>query len=398
MANTIEWARASRGFVPFEAERFVALALQRAGRAAFSDCLFLDPLRRLLAAYDDEADLGLFGRMAVRFDVMRCLTNLLRLDEEEEKNPAIAARPIAEPLFITGLPRSSTTFLHTLLAQDPANAVPRCWQLIYPYPHRRRLLRADLRRSVVKLQFGIFRALSPGLDDLHPLAADAPQECTDITAQVFQSLRFDSTYRVPSYQSWLQRHGHLDAYRFHRRFLQHLDAQSPGRWVLKSPDHVFALDAIEAVYPDAHIVFLHRDPVSVVASQVRLTESLRKPFARRIDRAEIGRQNVASLIDGTDRMTRAAQRSGAILHLHYRDVVASPMEAVRSVYRHCGRDLGPDAARRMQAWLDRARRTPRIRQAYSLSEFDLDAPTLRKRFQRYMDVFGIVPEWSVSPL
>lgn len=393
MANMREWASTPKGFVPFESERFMVAALQRARQSDFRDRSFVDPLDRLLAAYDREADLGIFGRLAVRFDVMRCLTNILRLDEEEERDPSIGVRSIAEPLFITGLPRSSTTFLHTLLAQDPESAVPRSWQLIYPYPRRRRLVRADLRREIVEVEFRLFQMLSPGLDDLHPLSADAPQECTDITAQVFQSLRFETTYRVPSYQSWLRRHGHLGAYRFHKRFLQHLDRQTPGRWVLKSLDHVFALDAIHTVYPDARIVFLHRDPLSVVASQVKLTESLRRPFARSVDREEIGRQNVAALIEGTDRMADAAERSDCILHLHFREVVAEPMAAFEAIYHHGNRRLENEARQRMEAWLLRSR-PKRARRPYSLAEFGLDARCLRRRFQRYMDQFGILPEWS----
>ena len=55
--------------------------------------------------------------------------------------------------------------------------------------------------------------------------------------------------------------------------------------MLKCPDHLFALDAIRAVYPDARLVFVHRDPVKVLLSVARLTEVLRRPFTRRLDPA-----------------------------------------------------------------------------------------------------------------
>ena len=149
--------------------------------------------------------------------------------------------------------------------------------------------------------------MTPGLSRLHHLSADAPQECTDITAQVFQSLRFENTHRIPSYQAWIDRHGHHDAFRFHRRFLQHLDTQTPGRrWILKSPDHVFSLDAIRAAYPDAVIVFLHRDPLSVVSSCARLAEQLRRPFTNRLDPEEVGHQVSARLHQAADHMMEAA--------------------------------------------------------------------------------------------
>lgn len=385
--------RTARNGGLLDAETLIGKALLRAGRKSFSDPSFIEPLKRLLHAYATEAELSYFGRYAAHFDMMRCLNNLLRLDVAEEEMPGILSRPIARPIFITGLPRSATTFLHTLLSQDPANAVPHCWQLIYPYPSRSRLWQTDTRRARVAFQLQMFRWLSPGVEDLHSLTAETPQECTDITAQVFQSLRFDSTHRIPSYQSWLDGNGHLNAFHFHRRFLQHLDAQSPGhRWVLKSPDHVFSLDAIRAVYPDAQIVFLHRDPLSVVASCCKLVELLRRPFTRHIDRAEIGRQVSNRLIESTQRMIAAAADPQQILHLHYADVVSAPMKAAASVYSHCGIELGGGAEERMQTWLSLPRERPS--RSYDLAEFGLDTAHLRKRFAPYVETFGVTAEWA----
>lgn len=367
----------------------MAIALRRAGRTSFSNLSFVEPLRRLLHSYEREADLSRFGYRAMRFDVLRCLTNLLLLDGVEEADPSIVARPIERPVFITGLPRSATTFLHTLLAQDPANAVPRGFQSIHPYPQR--VLGMDVRRLEVGAEFALFRLFSPGVAALHPIAADAPQECTDITAQVFQSLRYDTTHRIPSYLSWIETHGHEDAFRFHRRFLQHLDAQVPGRrWVLKSPDHVFTLEAIKTVYPDARIVFLHRDPLSVVASCVKLAELLRKPFTRHLDREQVGDQVSSRLVESTGHMVKAAGRDPNILHLHYRKVVANPLEAVRSLYYHCGMNLSEEAEAHMRQWLTKSR--PHRHPHYSLEEFGLDARDLSRRFARYMKVFGVSPE------
>lgn len=374
----------------FDADELMEAALRRAGRRRFSQTSFVEPLKMLLRAYDEDAQLSRFGRYAVRFDVMRCLNNLLRFDAAEEADPTITARPITAPLFITGVPRSSTTFVHTLLSMDPANAVPRCWELIYPYPWRVNWLGGDRRRDWVELQFRLFRLLSPGVSSLHPLAADTPQECTDITAQVFQSLRFDTTHHIPSYQAWFDRHGHEEAFRFHRRFLQHLDAQNAGRhWVLKSPDHVFALDAIRGAYPDAKIIFMHRDPLSVVASCAKLTELLRRPFTRALDRETVGWDVASRLIESTDRMEEAAQ-SLPVLHLYYRDVIADPIGTAARIYDYCGRRLEPEAKSRMQSWL--ASRVPKRRRRYDLSEFGLDPAMLRERFAHYVKYFAVPEE------
>ena len=375
------------GVASAHAESLIYRALKRAGRSNFSDLSFVQPLNLLLKAYAEEADLSFFGRHATYGDLERCLTNLLRLDQAEEEDPGIRSRVIRKPVFITGMPRSASSFLHEVLALDPDNIVPRLWQLIYPYPTQS-VLPWDLRKTWVALQLRLFHCVAPELDRMHHLGPDEPQECTDITAQIFQSLRFENTHHIPSYQAWIDRHGHTQAFQFHRRFLQHLDAQTPGRrWVLKSPDHVFALDAILAAYPDAVIVFLHRDPLSVISSCAKLSEQLRRPFTNHLDPHEVGQQVSGRLAEAADHMVDAAGHLPQILHMQYREVVADPMAAVRTLYRHCGFELGKAGERRMTAFLEKPRH--RAARRYDFARFGLDPAALRDRFARYVRYFAV---------
>ena len=226
------------------------------------------------------------------------------------------------------------------------------------------------------------------------MTADSPQECTDITAHVFQSLRFDTIYRIPSYRDWLDCHGHHSAYRFHRRFLQHLDAQDPSgrRWVLKCPDHVFALDALRDAYPDARIVMVHRDPMSVLASVAKLTEILRGPFSRHLDRVQIGREVSERWAQGAELMMATHAHDRTILHVRYPELMNDPLHLVRRLYAHWGMTLSAQAIERMA---ESVRKSPRGGYAvhrHSLEAYGLAAPALRERFQPYMDLFGVWPE------
>jgi len=383
-----------------DAEPLLTAALKRARREAFDDPSFEMPLRRLIASCNTESDLNSLGRNAVKYEIHRSLHNLLEFERRERLDPALLARPIERPIFITGMPRSGSTFLHRLLVRDSGVAAPLSWRLVHPHPSSAGRLGEAVHRAKVQAQFYLMRFLAPELNSLHEVAAGEPEECTDITAQVFQSLRYDSVYRVPSYQSWLQQHGHVDAYRFHRRFLQHLDAQEPGRrWILKSPDHVFALDDIRAVYPDAQFVFIHRDPVAVLASVARLTQVLRRPFAHSVDLAEIGQQVCASWLDGAQRMMHAVADSNSILQLHYREIIADPQKAAARLFQHGGHASSGDAAQRMRKWLgNRTNRRHRQRQRrYNLASFGLDPEALREQFKPYTDTFGIELEWPPRP-
>jgi hypothetical protein len=354
-------------------------------------------LGALLRAYREEAALSPFGALAAHWDVERFMTNLRRFLDEEARAPEILAEPVTAPLIVTGMPRSGTSFLHGLLAEDPANQVVRCWQTVYPYPDADREGKTDRRARRVDWQLWSFAWLAPGLRSVHPLDAQSPQECTEITAHMFQSLRFDTTHRVPSYRAWLDARGHGAAYRFHRRFLKHLQAQhGRRRWVLKSPDHVFALDALHAVYPDARMVFVHRDPSRILPSVANLTEVLRAPFTLRTDAAGIGRQVIDDWALGAANMVEASRRwrfgSPPPFHAQYHEIVARPVETVRRLYRHFGMTLSDAAAERIGR---RAAARPNGgygRNVYSAADYGFDLRDMRQRFRAYLDHFDVLRE------
>jgi hypothetical protein len=382
---------------PLSAEQLIAVARRRTGLTEFGEAPFAGPLQKFLGACFEEANLSLVGRITTRWDVVRFLSNLLRLRDEETRAPEILGAPVAQPIFVTGLPRSGTTFLHSLLAEDPANLVPRIWQLIHPYPPRNSGLGMDLRPRRVARQLRLFGLLAPDFRRMHPINAESPQECSEITAHVFASLRFDTTYHIPSYRRWLDETGHLEAYRFHKRFLQHIQHQADRgrRWVLKCPDHVFALAAIRAVYPDARLVFVHRDPLAVLLSVARLTETLRRPFTRGIDKAEIGRQDSDRWLAATELMIGAAQQQPfrePIFHVHYLDLVKHPVDTVAELYRHFGGSLDEEAAARIGRLVEAKPNGGYGTHRSSLEEYGLDAALERERYARYMAHFGIQPE------
>jgi hypothetical protein len=380
------------------AEELLRAAGRRAGADDFGDMSFLDPLQLLLDACVEEASLSIVGRLALRWDTMRFLNNLLQLRAAERRVPAITRQPIERPIFITGLPRSGTTFLHRLMMADRDNRAPLVWQTVYPYPLRDG---PDRRVARVAQQLRAFERLAPQFRGLHPLFATSPQECSEITAHSFRSLRFDTTYRIPSYRTWLDAAGHVSAYQFHKRFLQHLQYQNAaagtgaGRWVLKCPDHVFALEAIRTVYKDARLVFVHRDPVNVLLSVARLTEVVRRPFTRRLDPIEIGRQESARWLDGARRMMDAEaglKLAEPICHVHHLDLITDPVATVESVYRHFGLTLSLDAGARLDRMVGQQPDGGYAPHAYRFEDHGLDAAVERAKFRDYMVRYGIQPE------
>ncbi len=381
---------------PPDAEALKAQARRKTRLEDFGeDEPYDEPLQRLLEACAREADLNLFGRLSLRWDMLRLLGNRLILRDCERADPTILERPVTAPIVVMGLPRSGTSFLHQLLAQDPAALTPQCWRTIFPCPTHPAAGRSA-GPDQVQRQFSLFQRLQPEIVGLHPFDARTPQECTEITAHSFRSLRFETTYDIPSYRDWLARADHGPAYRMHRRFLQHLQGGSAGRWVLKSPDHVFALDALHATYPDARIVFVHRDPLKVLPSVARLTAVLRRPFSRRIDMAGVGRQVARDWARGAGLVIEATRRNlwpeRQVLHLRYTDLVRDPMAALRRLYDHFLIPGSAEFERRAHELVDSKPRGGYGLNVYRLEDHGLSAEAERFRFRDYMAAFDVEPE------
>jgi hypothetical protein len=381
---------------PLDPHELIRLARRQTGFGNFGDVSFIGPMTRLLESCLAESALSLVGRSATRWDFVRFLSNLLVVQAGFDLHPEIAAAPVRRPIFITGLPRSGTTFLHRLILTDEANRAPAVWETIYPSPQA-----GDRAQRIARVarQLKAFEWLAPEFRSLHPLEATSPQECSEITAHVFRSLRFDTNYHIPSYRAWLDADvmRQLPAYRFHKRFLQYLQHQDgvERRWVLKCPEHLFALEAIRAVYPDARIVFVHRDPVKVLLSQAKLTEVLRKPFTRRLDPKALGPDESRRWLDGTRRMTAAGDDAGfpdPICHVHHMDLISDPVSTVEGVYRHFGMDLSPRTVTAIDAYLAAKPKGGYGAHSYHFEDHGLDEKQERAKFRPYMVRFGVVPE------
>jgi Sulfotransferase family len=381
---------------PLDADPLIRIARRQTGLRDFGDTSFIGPLTRLLDSCSTESALSIVGRSATKWDIVRFLSNLLLIQDASARCEEMTAAPIRQPIFITGLPRSGTTFLHRLMLTDPANRAPAVWETIYPSSVAGT---REQRIARVARQLKAFEWLAPEFRKLHPLEATSPQECSEIAAHVFRSLRFDTNYHVPSYRNWLDADvvRNLPAYRFHKRFLQFLQHQDQAqpRWVLKCPEHLFALQAIRAVYPDARLVFVHRDPVKVLLSQARLTEVLRRPFTRRLDPRTLGPNESRRWLDGAQRMMAVGDDAGfpdPVCHVHHMDLISDPVHTVESVYRHFGLPLTPQIASAIEGYVTAKPKGGYGEHTYHFEDHGLNEQEERAKFRPYMVRFGVTAE------
>jgi hypothetical protein len=375
-----------------------ARAARRTGLTDFGEPAFREPLRCLLHALEDEAHLTLLGRLIARADILRLLENRLRMTDVRRRHPEIEQEDVGRPLFIVGLPRTGTTILHELLAQDPANRVPMTWEVMHPWPPpERATFDSDPRIAAVERHFAGIERLIPGFRTMHPMGARLPQECVALTAHDFATMLFSTTHDVPSYQAWLDAADLGWVYASHRRQLQYLQWRCRGaRWVLKSPGHLWALDALLAVYPDAFIVQTHRDPLQVVASLVSLVALLRRLGSDRVDPHAIGAEWTARLAAGLERAMHVRERgvpaAARVVDVRFGDFMRDEIGTVHRVYDQLGLRLGAEAEARMRRFLAANPRDKHGRHRYTLAAAGLDARHERGRYAAYQERFGIPSE------
>jgi hypothetical protein len=363
----------------------------------FGDDGFRDGLRMLLRALKSDARLNQMGRILAYTQITDLLKQRLQLIDHWKKHPEVAAQPVEKPLFVLGLPRTGTTILYNLLAQDPACRSPLSWEVAQPCPPPLPdSYNSDPRIQVVGKQLGMLNTLIPGFDAIHPVGAQLPQECISIMAYDFHSVQFELNFDIPTYQQWYAEQDLRPTYQFHRQFLQHLQSRyAKEYWVLKTPAHLGAIDAILAVYPDARIVQTHRDPLKVLPSTASLYYALRTLCSDEVDPHALGIQQVNywadSLQRGMDARDKLQQHADQFYDVQFNDLMADPFACIRAIYQHFDMQLSGSAEQCMRDFLKANTREKHGHHSYSLEMFGLDKqlPELNKKFETYRHRFNI---------
>jgi hypothetical protein len=331
---------------------------------------------------------------------LRTLQNRLRLLDIRRRSPEIADERIREPVFIVGLPRTGTSILHELMALDSENRAPLTWEVLSPVPRPEAdSFDTDPRIEEADRQLAQTDRIVPDFKKMHRMGARLPQECCMLLNHDFMSMQFHVSYRVPSYQDWFERQDLRPAYAFHRWQLQYLQSGVPTQhWVLKSPQHLWTLGNLLEAYPDARIVYTHRDPVSSVASVASLCCLLRSMCTDQIDPHEIGAdwaERIATALEGALKVrqqgTHPVER---FFDMYFHEYVANPIAMLRRIYAWLGRELSVEAEARMRGYLAAHPQGQHGRHHYSPADYGIDADALRARLSPYQMHFDVPSEKS----
>src|SRR5215472_7364466 len=319
-------------------------AKRRSSLDDFGEGDFSEALSRLLDSCQDEAQLNLIGKIALKTDVLETLCVRLQMERDRQLYPDITRQEIGEPLFILGLPRSGTSVLHRLLGADPEHRAPLMWEVRSPSPPTRDDEKRRIQRATQSCNF--FNWLVPTFRYAHAVGAEVPQECVSLMTPTFLSDQFDAMYYVPSYRAWFFQQDLRPAYDYHRRFLQHLQfRRSASRWILKAPTHMSALPALLSVYPDALFIQTHRTPVDAMASVSSLVTILRSAFSDAVAPSVVCREAIDYWSDAMEKFLPERDRlsDNRICDIEYEEIRRDPIRAVRRIYEYFGWSLSHEA-------------------------------------------------------
>ena len=360
----------------------MAAAVEQTGLEDFGDDSFREGLEILAKALRDEARLNDRGEGFVYGRIGMHLRQRLQIEDWYRRHPEIDEVPIDTPLFGLGLPRTGSTALSFLLAQDPDVRYLRSWESAAAVP-------AAVDGAGRRPAHSAGARVVAGSRHHVPVDVHGPMECLDLMALDFKSQIFQAFAQIPSYSAMVRRQG-----RFHVDLpLRASSAQAaawgePTRpWRLKSPAHVMSLDYLDRIFPDARFVMTHRDPTDVIVSVADVYADIVGGFTDHLDRPYLGELNVNQWSVGMDRAVKF--RDGGADHRFYdidfRAMQADPIGEVRRLYAWLGEPVNDEFEARMRAWWaeNAEKREPHTHA--DPEAFGLDLEAIRPLFASYVD-------------
>jgi hypothetical protein len=382
-----------------DVQRLVEAACKTTQLNDFGEDSWQEGLERLVRALREEAALNDRGVVAASTELKYHLINRLGIVAYRRNHPQVAEADVVPPIVIMGQGRTGTTILHDLFAQDTLARAPLTWEVERPCPPpEAATYETDPRIDAVEARIAAVGRMMPDLLGMHPMGARLSQECVCITASDFRSSLFPSQYHLPSYARWLFDEADLaPAYRWHRHFLQHLQAQHPTqRWVLKSPGHIWHLGELLAEYPDALLVQTHRDPLRIIASLASMYATLQGVSSDSPSVEQIAAEWVDYILEGLDRSITARENGTVapdrVVDVAFQEFIADPMGIVRSIYDRFGLEFTSDTEARMRAFLAQNPQGKHGGHHYTFASTGLDERELRERAQRYQQYFDVPSE------
>ena len=371
-------------------DELLAAADSQTGLHDFGDDSFHEGLERLVRSLREEATLSAIGQQAMPGLIINLLSQRLQIEDWYRRHPEIDDEPIEAPLISLSLPRTGSTALSFLLAEDPNARSLRLWEGTNPCPPPSTVAGPDPRIAQAAANAEIQAKLMPRLSALVPASPTGPYECQDLMGLDFKAHYFQAYAHIPSYSHWLLYEADLTpTYLYERRALKLLQWREATRrpWRLKCPSHLLFLSHLEAAFPDARFVMTHRDPTDVIVSVADVYSEVSKMMSERVDPNYLGELNIEHWSVGMERALafREAGNDHRFYDMHFRAVQRDPIGEVRGLDEWLGEPVTEEFEQGMARWWreNAETRTPNVHP--QPETFGIDLERVRPLFAKYVE-------------
>lgn len=374
------------------AEQIVEKARNSSGLDGFDNESFREGLEILVADVNragwSDSGIDWFESMAIGG-----LANRLKIDDYILRHPQVLEQPIKAPIFVLGMPRTGTTMASNLLAVDPAKRSLLAWMVddpVPPAPFGERF--TDPRLMTALEAERKRRAENPAAGRFYMFSAAFPTECIHIHSGDFKSMFWEAMGKLPNYSAWMWSADMSSAYTYERRFLQVLQFDGAASWNLKMPSHALHLRYLLKEFPDARLIWTHRDPYTAVGSLCSLISNTQQKTKLETEWiADIYPREAAEHVDRLSAV-RAEIGHDRVYDLYYAESTRDPMAAMRRLYAWLGDELTPEAEVNMTRWLKENPQGKWGKHSYKLNQFGLSEEKLRPLFADYLAAYPVERE------
>jgi Sulfotransferase family len=375
-----------------DADELEAEAREQTGLSDFGDGYHREGLERLVASMNDEAELTEMGEIMQRMRLGAHLTSRLQVEDTYRQHPEIEAQEIEGPVFVIGLPRTGTTALSQLVAADPQFRSLRLWESGAPVPPPETATQhTDPRIAATEAGLAMMNEAFPLMQTMYHSEATTASECQDLMGMSFRTAHFDGSARVPSYMAWVTDCDMRGTYAYHRRVLRLLQWHCPpDLWHLKTPVHMFALDALLDAYPNARFLWSHRDPAKVLGSVCSLIHYTRSWSSDRDDATELGPEMNDRWALAVERAIdfRARVGDARFADVAFADLQRDPIGALAAAYERIDLEFSEQSRATVTHWAEHHEPGSHGSHTYELTDFGIDAAEVRDKFAPYIAAFN----------
>ncbi len=376
-----------QSFVRLDKDELMETAANRLSLSDFGDPYFKEGLACLIDSLNHDADLTYLGRILQRTVINRSLENRLEFIDFKKRNPEIFTKKINPPIIIVGLPRTGTTFLHRLLAQDPENRGLYFWELIRPIPSK---AGTDFRKIRAKIEYLTYRYLSKQFDHIHVVRDDEYEECILLMTLTFQSIAFYMMAPVYSYVKWCLRAERTKRYDEYFQLLKIYQSATPDkRLTLKAPAHAGSINEIKNQCPEAMLIQTHRHPVDICSSSYSLVYSAHCNVVKRLDVRKMA-ECTSDFLEYETNINMAVRKNRDIdvYDVLFEELCDDPFAVVKRFYNRQGMTMNDHVEAAMKAFINRNPRHKHGKHKYSADDFGIKDEQIIERFASYMTEFG----------